>query len=130
MTKLVYQKWLERVNYDMETAEAMYSARRYIYSVFMCQQAIEKCLKAYMVFKKIELVPVHNLRRLAEMAGIVDEINKDDLQRMDFLSQYYLNARYKEDVEELLSQITPEKAVDFLNFTREKIKWLTQKMRP
>ena len=83
-----------------------------------------------MVFKKIELVPVHNLRRLAEMAGIVDEINKDDLQRMDFLSQYYLNARYKEDVEELLSQITPEKAVDFLNFTREKIKWLTQKMRP
>ena len=130
MTKLVYQKWLERVNYDMETAEAMYSARRYIYSVFMCQQAIEKCLKAYMVFKKIELVPVHNLRRLAEMAGIIDEINKDDLQRMDFLSQYYLNARYKEDVEELLSQITPEKAVDFLNFTREKIKWLTQKMRP
>ena len=129
MAKPVYQKWLERVNYDIETAEAMYAARRYIYAVFMCQQVIEKCIKAYMVFKGIDVVPVHNLRRLAEMAGIITEMNKEDLKKMDFLSQYYLNARYKDDIDELLSQITPDKAKDFLNFTKEKSQWLIQKMK-
>jgi HEPN domain-containing protein len=34
--------WMERVNYDWETARAMHKTGRYLYVVFMCQQAIEK----------------------------------------------------------------------------------------
>ncbi len=129
MTKPIYQKWLERVNYDLETAESMYATQRYIYAVFMCQQVIEKCFKAYMIFKGIDVVPVHNLRRLAEISGIIAQIDREDLKKMDFLSQYYLNARYKDDIDELLSKITPDKAKDFLNFTKEKTQWLIQKMK-
>ena len=50
--------------------------------------------------------------------------------KMDFLSQYYLNARYKEDIEELSSQITDVIVKDFLNFSKEKVQWLILKMRP
>ena len=56
MKKEIYQKWLERVKYDIDTAEAMYSTGRYIYAIFMCQQAIEKSLKALLVFKGIEII--------------------------------------------------------------------------
>ncbi|MBU1599582.1 HEPN domain-containing protein, partial [bacterium] len=114
MKKAIYQKWLERVKYDIDTAEAMYATRRYIYAVFICQQALEKCFKALMAFKGIEILPVHNLRRLAEMIDVIGELSHLDLKKMDFLSQYYLNARYKEDIEELLSQITDDIAIDFL----------------
>lgn len=129
MGKPIYQKWLERVSYDIDTAEAMYVTGRYIYAVFMCQQALEKCFKALMAFKNMDIVPVHNLRRLAEMTGIIGEMSKDELKKIDFLSQYYLNARYKEDIEELSSRITADIAKDFVNFSREKVKWLTLKMR-
>ena len=129
MEKTAYEKWLGRVTYDIETAEAMYTASRHIYTVFMCQQAIEKCFKALLARKGLEIVPLHNLRRLAEMASILKEISASDLKKLDFLSQFYLNARYKEDVEELSLQVTADVARDFLSFAKDKIAWLTLKIR-
>lgn len=129
MEKPICQKWLERVKYDMDTADAMYETGRYIYTVFMCQQAVEKSFKALMVFKAIEILPVHNLRRLAELSGVIDEISPVDLRKMDFLSQFYLNARYKEDIAELSMQITAEVAKEYLQFSKEKVKWLIQEIR-
>jgi len=129
MEKAIYQSWLKRVTYDIDTAEAMYATKRYIYAVFMCQQAIEKCFKAFMAFKGIDIIPIHNLRRLAEMSGMASAFSKEDFKKMDFLSQYYLNARYKEDIEELSSQITDVIVKDFLNFSKEKVQWLILKMR-
>lgn len=129
MEKAIHQKWLNRVTYDIDTADAMYATGRYIYAVFMCQQAIEKSLKAVLAFKGMEILPIHNLRRLAEISGVVNEISTVDLRKIDFLSQYYLNARYKEDIEELAIEITDETAKDYLNFSKEKIKWLTHKIK-
>ncbi|MFH0775121.1 MAG: HEPN domain-containing protein [bacterium] len=130
MEKPIYQKWLDRVRYDMDTAEAMFATRRYIYVVFMCQQALEKCFKSLMASKGMEIIPVHNLRRLSELTEVVREMSKEDLRKIDFLSQFYLNARYKEDIEELSSQVTPSLAKEFIDFTGEKVEWLTQKIKP
>lgn len=121
------QQWLDRVHYDLETAEAMLHARRYVYVVFMCQQAVEKCLKAVAVSKKLEVVPVHNLRRLAELSGII--LTDEKLLKLDFLSEYYINSRYKEDLAELSKGITHEFAGGLLAFSKELISWLTQGMK-
>lgn len=129
MEKMLYRKWLERVNYDIETADAMLTTKRYVYAVFMSQQALEKCFKAYIAFKGIEIIPIHNLRRLAHVAEVLTEMTEYDREKIDYLSQYYLNARYKEDIEELVAQITLERAKDYLVFVKEKIQWLTQKMK-
>ena len=73
---------------------------------------------------------MHNLRRLAEMTGTVSELSREDMKKIDFLSQYYLNARYKEDIEELAFKTTADVAKDFISFVMGKIQWLTQKIRP
>lgn len=39
--------WLDIADYDIDTAEAMYTTERWLYVAFMCHQAIEKTLKAY-----------------------------------------------------------------------------------
>ena len=39
--------WIEISDYDLETAQAMFATKRYLYVGFMCHQVIEKMLKAY-----------------------------------------------------------------------------------
>ncbi len=41
--------WLDIADYDLETAKSMLQSGRYLYVVFMCQQAIEKVIKALYV---------------------------------------------------------------------------------
>lgn len=67
------KKWLDRVDYDMATANAMMQTGRYIYVIFMCQQAVEKCLKAFLIHMGRDVVPIHNLRRLCELTDLTTE---------------------------------------------------------
>ncbi len=123
------KKWLERVEYDIQTAEAMLDTGRYIYAVFMCQQALEKSLKAIIAHKNAEVLPIHNLRRLLEASGLINNINEEELVKIDFLSQYYINARYKEDIAELSRGMTKEFSAEMIIFTKEMIKWILQEMK-
>ena len=63
----VVRNWAATANYDLQTADAMYKAGRYLYVVFMCHLAIEKMLKAILAQKYPKDVPprVHNLIHLA-----------------------------------------------------------------
>jgi HEPN domain-containing protein len=122
-------KWLDRVVYDMDTAKAMLQTGRFIYVVFMCQQALEKCFKALLAHQDIEIVPIHNLRRLAELAEVVHELDEAMLMKLDFLSRYYINARYKEDLNQLSKGITESVSRDFIQFSEEIVTWLCQKMK-
>ena len=133
------KKWLERVDYDLQTADAMLNTGRYIYAIFMCQQAIEKVMKAFINNLGKDVFPIHNLRRLAENAGIIDDLTEEHLIKLDFLSQYYIsakgwwasgsNARYKEDIAELSKGITKNFSADIIIFTKELTKWIIQKMK-
>jgi HEPN domain-containing protein len=125
----ISRKWLNRADYDMDTAKAMLQTGRLIYAVFMCQQSLEKCFKALLAYEDKEIVPIHNLRRLAEFAAVVHELDESTLLKLDFLSSFYINARYKEDLQQLSKGITEPVARDFIQFSEELIKWLCQKMK-
>ena len=40
-----FNYWKDIAQYDLDTAQAMFDAGRWLYVVFMCQQAIEKLCK-------------------------------------------------------------------------------------
>ena len=125
----IFQKWLERVAYDMDTAKAMLQTGRFVYAIFMCQQSLEKCFKSLLAYQEKEIVPIHNLRRLAELAAVVKELDEPTLIKLDFLSNYYINARYKEDLQQLSKGITETLVRDFINFSEGLIEWLCQRMK-
>ena len=79
------QIWLERVDYDLETARAIYKAGRYLYVVFMCQQAIEKNIKAMLALQEKGIKPIHHLSKLAELAGIIQEFDEETLSLIESL---------------------------------------------
>src|SRR4030042_4741066 len=93
----ISQKWLDRVAYDIDTAKAMLQTGRLIDAIFMCQQSLEKCLKALLAYEDKEIVPIHNLRRLAEQASVIQELDDPTLVRLDFLLSYSINARRSEE---------------------------------
>lgn len=39
------EEWFKQAEYDIKTAEAMFTARKYVYVVFMSHLSIEKALK-------------------------------------------------------------------------------------
>ena len=121
--------WLDRVAYDIDTAKAMLQTGRLIYTIFMCQQSLGKCFKALLAYEGREINPIHNLRRLAELAQVIYEMDEPTLVRLDFLSSYYINARYKEDLEQLSRGITESVAGDFIQFSEGVIAWLCQKIK-
>jgi HEPN domain-containing protein len=95
----------------------------------MCQQAIEKALKAILAFQNKEIKPIHHLPKLAELAGIRQEFKEETLLLIENLSGYYLNARYKETIEALSKAIGKKEAKEYLTQTESLITWLTQKMK-
>jgi HEPN domain-containing protein len=119
------RNWLDSARYDLETAEHMFKAGRYIYTIFMCHLSIEKTLKA-----KVEEISgrtppkTHNLESLLELAKLspLEEMGKF----LGELSNLSVVTRYPRDFQEMLKAFTEERTEDFLEKTKEAFRWIEQ----
>jgi len=128
MDKIVAH-WVERSQYDLETAKIMLDTGRYLYVAYMCQQSIEKILKALIAHQNKDNYPIHNLNRLAEIADIRKELTPETFNFLAELTPYHIEARYgdyKESPSEIINQ---RKAKQVYKKTREIYKWLYQKLK-
>jgi len=119
----VPEQWRHLSLYDLQTAEAMLRAGRWMYVLFCCQQAIEKEIKGLIADKTGELPPrTHNLMRLVDHSGLVPD--EGMAQRLRALTAYYIETRYPDEVATLAAQADAELASDTLRETREVLRWL------
>lgn len=119
------QEWIEISEYDLKTAESMFRANRYLYVVFMCQQAIEKILKGIYVQKKNELPPrTHNLLYLIDILKL--DVRDSDKMLFAQLNQFYLESRYPEEGSQIAKEIDSNKSLEYLDKTREAWECLRQ----
>jgi HEPN domain-containing protein len=128
MDKIV-EHWTERSQYDLDSAKIMLDTGRYLYVAYMCQQTVEKMLKAIIAQQGKENFPIHNLNRLAEIAKISKELNSEQFNFLAELTPYYIEARYGDYKESLAEIIDEKKAQQVYKKTREIQKWLYQKIR-
>ena len=117
------QYWIDISKYDLDTAQSLLEAKRYLYVLFMCQQSLEKMFKAIVTLKTKEFPPrIHNLVRLAGLAGFD---NKDiDIEFLDKLSFYYIETRYPEEHIKLHKQVSKKLAGEYYRITKRTYKWL------
>lgn len=117
------RKWAEQAQYDLDTADAMSKAGRYLYVLFCCQQAVEKMLKPAIVQRTSKLPPrIHQLARLAELAGVTTDDEQADFLRE--LGGYYIPTRYPEEVADLALDAKAAKARQVLSQSKEFLQWL------
>lgn len=118
--------WADQAEEDLQTARIMYHSERWKYAIFMCQQTLEKSLKAIYMKKKMEFPPrIHNLFRLAEQIG-KELFPVNYLEFFSEISLYYIQSRYPEDIEKMAEINSSEKAGEVLHKTEEVMKWLTK----
>ncbi len=128
MDKIVAH-WVERSKYDLDTAKAMLDASRYLYVGYMCQQSIEKLMKAMIAQQNKENLPIHNLNRLSEVAEIKNLLSVDQNNFLAELTPFCIEARYGDFKEDLSEIIDREKANALYQQTQEFFQWLYQKIR-
>lgn len=121
--------WVERSKYDLDTAKAMLNTGRYLYVGYMCQQAIEKLLKAMIAQQDKENLPIHNLNRLAEVAEIADLLSSEQSTFLAELTPFCIEARYGDFKESLSEIINKEMAGLTYLKTLEMFEWFYQKIR-
>ena len=118
------QQWIALADEDFDAAEAMLAAGKWKYAVFLCQQSLEKYLKALYILTKNELAPpIHNLFRLAELSG-KSRFSENQLMFFSEISLYYLASRYPEDWQKMKELGNRAKATEVLTTTGEIRQWL------
>ena len=126
-TQEKFEYWRDIAQYDLETVQAMFAAGRWLYVVFMCQQAIEKlCKGLYLLFIDDDVPRIHDINSLiTKFAEKIPEA-VDENKRLLFakLSAFYLNNRYPEYKERLSMSLNKEEAQSVLKESTEAFAWL------
>lgn len=105
------QSWIDVSRYDLDTAKAMLHSRRYLYVLFMCQQSLEKMLKAHVTARSGEFPPrIHNLVRLEDAAGL--HCTPEEKALLERLSLYYIQTRYPPEIKALSKSVKKSLARD------------------
>lgn len=61
---------------------------------FQCQQAVEKFLKGFLVYRGKKFPKIHDLTRLVKLCAKIDKDFLKFLGKADILGQHYLVCRY------------------------------------
>ena len=92
--KEILLQWIEKANHDLIAAGLIIDSNPMILDIacFHCQQAIEKFLKVFLLFKEQELIKTHNLNILIKNCADFDA----DFITIDLkdLNQYAVRSRY------------------------------------
>ena len=122
-----YEYWLDIAQYDFDTAKTMLQSGRWLYVVFMCQQAVEKLVKGLYVLYVDDNVPkTHNIRVLIEkFENLLPEAITDERYNLfEDLTIHYLNGRYADYKQKLSERLDEQAATDFYNQTKDVFAWL------
>lgn len=94
-----YYKWLEKALSDLQSARILLTWSGDPMAVaFHCQQAIEKALKGYLLFRIGRHFDGHNLTFLCRQAAQCDPHFSEYLPQSAALNNYYIETRYPTDL--------------------------------
>ncbi len=94
-----YYKWLEKALSDLQSARILLTWGGDTMAVaFHCQQAIEKALKGYLLFRTGRHFDGHNLTFLCRQAANCDDTFIRYLDESAALNNYYIETRYPTDL--------------------------------
>ncbi|MCF6148980.1 MAG: HEPN domain-containing protein [Candidatus Kuenenia sp.] len=118
-----HKEWLKQADYDMDTADAMFSSGRYFYSVFMCHLSIEKALKGLYSHDLKEIPPkTHNLIYL------LNKINKRPGMKLEKfvtkLNTASVATRYPDDLDKIQEAYTKDITMEMIKNSKDMLQWI------
>lgn len=94
-----YIDWLDKAEDDINASRILKNCGGDNEVIaFHCQQAIEKALKGYLLYKKSRHFDGHNLTFLCKQAIMCDEAFRQWYDESIALNRYYIETRYPADI--------------------------------
>lgn len=120
------QNWLDQAADDFDAAEFNLRGGKYYVAAFLCQQAVEKALKAlFLSEKKGEVPQSHSLIYLATNTGVP----KRFYSFLRELTPKYVDTRYPDAAVDLPSRIYDlENTQGVLEKSREVLEWISKRL--
>ena len=122
-----YQYWFTCARDDIDSAELMLKSGRWFYTLFMCQQAIEKLVKGLYIFYIDDNIPrLHDINNIfgRYRDKLPEQLAEEKTELFDNLSQFYLRSRYPDYTSALASLTTSEVAHSVYKKSKEAFEWL------
>ena len=118
---ILTNKWVERAKKDMVVARSLFydfHPKQLEICCYQCQQAVEKILKAYLIFKNVAFPFIHDLKKLCLLCADFDDRFDAYIDDCADLTPYATQSRYpdNDDVEESETELAVEKAERILTF--------------
>ena len=108
----------------------MLKSKRYLYVGFMCNQVVEKILKAYYVMvEKIQPPYTHKLHRLAEDSKLYKTMSEKQKDFLDMVAPLNIEARYPERKKELFEVLDRKTCKNLVKETEEFVLWIKKLLK-
>ncbi len=88
------RRWFRQAEHDLSDAEYSLAGHRHNLTCFLCQQAAEKALKAFLYARGAEGVLGHSVADLASECGTLDDAFRALKPKAAPLDHYYVPTRY------------------------------------
>lgn len=120
------ENWWKQAKYDLETARLNKGIKRYNVSAFYCQQAVEKALKAFYIYKLADSPgTTHSLIFLAKSCGL----SRKFFRFLKELSTEFTASRYPDVTDDLPYELYEEGIIDdYLSKSGEVFEWIAKKI--
>lgn len=109
------KEWLKIAKKDLEEAEFLFANRRPTEDVvYFLQQAAEKSLKGYLIYRGWKLQKIHDIRTILQEAVKFDKSFETFIPIAAQLTEFYFKGRYppgeeidleEEEIEQKLSEV-------------------------
>ncbi len=115
------KRWLQLAKDDLNSAQANFSTGQYYVCAFLCQQSVEKGLKALLIKNTGKLIKTHDTVLLGKKLNMPEHL----LDACTRLNAVYMDARYGDTGGMLPSEkFTKEVSMRFLENAREACSWV------
>lgn len=118
------ETWWKQTARDLITAENSCRSGDYYASVFWCQQAVEKGLKAKYIQLRNNLLKIHDVVKLAKEVQAPEEI----VQKCSKINPVYIEVRYPEGDELPSERVNKLEAKKIIGLTKEIPQWIEKNL--
>lgn len=123
----ISKSWIQFALSDLDAAKRLFQSPRptrwtYLLVLWHCHQATEKTLKAVLLEKGKDLLKIHDLPRLAQLAEI--PLSTQDKTFLEDMNAFYLRSRYPDLLQPPLSDPMRKTATAYLEKTKQFLLWL------
>ncbi len=117
--------WMSEAEEALNVTEHLFEKKDYSYALFFGHLAVEKMLKAlYVDNNKEHAPPIHNLQRLAKLAGL--SLNEDRIEKLILISSFNIEARYPDIKRSFRKKCTEGFTIEQMQIIKEIYKWLKE----